>query len=101
MDFGWIESLLFDKDSIAHVILIYAFAIALGVRLGKIRILGVSLGVTFVLFVGLILGHFDLAVNAEILHFVREFGLILFIFSIGSEERRVGKECRSRWSPYH
>ena len=85
MDFGWIESLLFDKDSIAHVILIYAFAIALGVRLGKIRILGVSLGVTFVLFVGLILGHFDLAVNAEILHFVREFGLILFIFSIGMQ----------------
>lgn len=85
MDLGWIESLLFDKDSIAHVILIYAFAIALGVRLGKIRILGVSLGVTFVLFVGLILGHFNLAVNAEILHFVREFGLILFIFSIGMQ----------------
>ncbi|MDD2962049.1 MAG: putative transporter [Muribaculaceae bacterium] len=79
----WVEALLFNKDSIAHVVLLYAFVIAVGVRLGKIKIFGVSLGVTFVLFVGLIMGHFQFAVNTEILHFVREFGLILFIFSIG------------------
>lgn len=79
----WIQSLIFDKDSIAHIILIYAIVIAVGVRLGKIKIFGVSLGVTFVLFIGLIVGHFQLGVNAEILHFIREFGLILFIFSIG------------------
>lgn len=79
----WINDLLFNENSIAHVVLIYAFAIALGVILGKIKIFGVSLGVTFVLFVGIILGHFGFAVNHDILHFVREFGLILFIFSIG------------------
>ena len=79
----WISDLLFNENSIAHVVLIYAFAIALGVILGKIKIFGVSLGVTFVLFVGIILGHFGFAVNHDILHFVREFGLILFIFSIG------------------
>lgn len=79
----WINDLLFNENSIAHVVLIYAFAIALGVILGKIKIFGVSLGVTFVLFVGIILGHFGFAINHDILHFVREFGLILFIFSIG------------------
>lgn len=79
----WINDLLFNENSIAHVVLIYAFAIALGVILGKIKIFGVSLGVTFVLFVGIVLGHFGFAVNHDILHFVREFGLILFIFSIG------------------
>ncbi len=86
----WILELLSPKDaatdaasSIAYVVLLYAFVIALGVRLGKIKIFGVSLGVTFVLFVGLVMGHFGYGINAEILHFVREFGLILFIFSIG------------------
>lgn len=79
----WINDLLFNENSIAHVVLIYAFAISFGVLLGKIKIFGVSLGVTFVLFVGIVLAHFGFAVNHDILHFVREFGLILFIFSIG------------------
>ena len=79
----WIKTLLFDENSIAHVVLVYAFTIAVGVRLGKIKIFGVSLGVTFVLFVGLILGHFRFGVNHDILHFIRGFGLILFILSIG------------------
>ena len=85
MDLGWITNLLFDKDSIAHVILIYSLAISAGVALGKIRILGVSLGVTFVLFVGLLLGHLKFAINPDILGFIREFGLIMFIFSIGMQ----------------
>lgn len=79
----WIQNLLTDSNSVAHIVLIYAFTIALGVRLGKIKIFGVSLGVTFVLFVGIVLGHFGFSVNGAVLHFVREFGLILFIFSIG------------------
>ena len=79
----WIVTLLTDSNSVAHIVLIYAFAIALGVRLGKMKLFGVSLGVTFVLFVGILLGHFGLSVNPAVLHFVREFGLILFIFSIG------------------
>jgi putative transport protein len=78
----WLISLLYD-ESIAHIILLYSFVIAVGVMLGKIKIFGVSLGVTFVLFAGIVVGHFGFTVNAEVLHFIREFGLILFIFSIG------------------
>ncbi|MBD5233267.1 MAG: putative transporter [Bacteroidales bacterium] len=69
--------------SIASTLLLYSFVIAAGIFIGKIKIFGVSLGVTFVLFVGILLGHFGYIVDPNILKFVREFGLILFIFSIG------------------
>jgi putative transport protein len=78
----WFIDLL-TKESIAHTILLYSFVISLGVLLGKIKIGSVSLGVTFVLFVGIAVGHFGFTVEAETLHFIKEFGLILFIFSIG------------------
>lgn len=68
---------------LASTLVLYSFVIAAGVFLGKLKIAGVSLGVTFVLFVGIIMGHFGYVVNPEVLKFVREFGLILFIFSIG------------------
>ncbi len=71
------------NTSLASTIVLYSFVIALGVYLGKLKIAGVSLGVTFVLFVGIIMGHFGYIVDGEVLHFIREFGLILFIFSIG------------------
>ena len=71
--------------SLASTILLYSFVIFAGIYLGKITIMGVSLGVTFVLFVGIILGHFGYGVEANTLHFLREFGLILFIFSIGMQ----------------
>ncbi|MDR1544627.1 MAG: putative transporter [Prevotellaceae bacterium] len=74
---------LFTDHSIAHTILLYALVISAGVMLGKIKIRGVSLGVTWVLFVGIIVGHFGLKIDEEILHFIKEFGLILFVFSIG------------------
>lgn len=80
----WIQNLLFPgNESLASTIVLYSFVIALGVYLGKLKISGVSLGVTFVLFVGIIMGHFGYVVNHDVLHFIREFGLILFIFSIG------------------
>lgn len=69
--------------SLASTILLYSFVIAVGVYLGKLRIAGVSLGVTFVLFVGILMGHFGYEVDTQVLKFVREFGLILFIFAIG------------------
>lgn len=69
--------------NLASTIALYSFVIAMGVLLGKLKIGGVSLGVTFVLFVGILMGHFGYTVNGEILKFVREFGLILFIFAIG------------------
>lgn len=71
--------------SLASTVLLYSFVIFAGIFLGKIKIFGVSLGVTFVLFVGIILGHFGYAVEGNTLHFLREFGLILFIFSIGMQ----------------
>ena len=78
----WLISLLTD-ESVAHIVLLYAFVISIGVMLGKIKIFGISLGVTFVLFVGLFVGHFGFTINQEVLHFIREFGLILFVFTIG------------------
>ncbi len=71
------------STDLASTLVLYSFVIAAGVFLGKLKIAGVSLGVTFVLFVGILMGHFGYIVNAEVLKFVREFGLILFIFSIG------------------
>lgn len=71
--------------SLASTVLLYSFVIFVGIWLGKIKILGVSLGVTFVLFVGILLGHFGYTVESNTLHFLREFGLILFIFSIGMQ----------------
>lgn len=79
----FIELLRPGNLSLASSVLLYSFVIFAGILLGKIKVLGVSLGVTFVLFVGILLGHFGYAVEANTLHFLREFGLILFIFSIG------------------
>lgn len=71
------------NTSIAATLVLYSFVIAAGIYIGKMKIFGVSLGVTFVLFVGILMGHFGYVVDDAILKFVREFGLILFIFSIG------------------
>lgn len=82
MDF--ISDLLMPGNmSIASTLVLYSFVIAAGIYIGKLRIFGVSLGVTFVLFVGILMGHFGYIVDNDVLKFVREFGLILFIFSIG------------------
>ena len=80
----WILDLLMPGNtSIASTLVLYSFVIAAGIYIGKLKICGVSLGVTFVLFVGILMGHFGYIVDDSILKFVREFGLILFIFSIG------------------
>lgn len=80
-----IELLSPGNDSLASAVMLYSFVIFAGIYLGKIKICGVSLGVTFVLFVGILLGHFGYMVHHDILHFLRDFGLILFIFSIGMQ----------------
>ncbi|MBP3536238.1 MAG: putative transporter [Muribaculaceae bacterium] len=77
------ELFLPGNTSIASTLVLYSFVIAAGIYIGKMKIAGVSLGVTFVLFVGILMGHFGYVVDNAILKFVREFGLILFIFSIG------------------
>lgn len=81
----WVSDLLWNDSSAAHTILMLAVAIGGGIYFGKIKFFGISLGITWVLFVGLILGHFGLTVNDSILHFVKEFGLILFVYSIGMQ----------------
>ena len=75
----WIENLLFTTESVAHTVFLYAFVIALGVYLGKMKFFGISLGVTFVLFVGIVAGHFGFVGEKNIMHFLQEFGLILFV----------------------
>ena len=82
----WLIELLSPNNlTLASTILLYSFVIFAGIYLGKIKIFGVSLGVTFVLFVGILMGHLGYIVEGETLHFLREFGLILFIFSIGMQ----------------
>lgn len=71
------------SNSIASTLMLYSFVIAFGIYLGKRKLFGISLGVTFVLFVGIVMGSFGYCVDENILKFIREFGLILFIFSIG------------------
>ena len=78
----WLIDLVWN-NSVAHTIFILGLVISLGVWLGKIRIGGISLGVTWVLFVGLIVSHFGLVVEPHLLHFLKEFGLILFVYSVG------------------
>lgn len=79
----WLQGLFTDVNSIAHIVLLYSFVIAVGVLLGKIKFFGVSLGVTFVLFTGIVCGHFGFTGNTQILTFLQDFGLILFVFCIG------------------
>ena len=84
----WFVNLFTNGGSIAHIVLLYSFVITLGVLLGKIKIGGISLGVTFVLFVGIIVGHF-LHIGqtkygftpepSDVLNFIQDFGLILFV----------------------
>ncbi|MCQ2243394.1 MAG: putative transporter [Bacteroidaceae bacterium] len=83
MELSWLTNLFTDTDSIAHIVLLYAMVIAVGVYLGKIKIAGISLGVTFVLFAGIVAGHFGLTAPASTLTFAQDFGLILFVFMIG------------------
>lgn len=80
---NWITPLLSDTDSIGHVLLVYSIVIAAGMALGRIKIFGISLGVTFVLFVALAANYFGVNVNATTMNFLRDFGLILFVFFIG------------------
>lgn len=81
---NWINELIWGQG-VGHSILLLSFVIALGIQLGKIKIFGVSLGITFVLFVGIIMGHFGITVNPHVIHFFQEFGLILFVYSVGMQ----------------
>ncbi len=81
--FQWLINLFTTTDSVAHIALLYAIVIATGVYLGKIKVGGIALGVTFVLFAGILAGHVGFTAPLPILTFVQDFGLILFVFMIG------------------
>ena len=68
---------------VAHSVLILSLVITIGIALGKVKVAGVSLGITWILFVGIVFGHFNMNLNEHLLHFLKEFGLILFVYSIG------------------
>lgn len=74
---------LFVGEGIAHTVLVLSLVITVGILLGKIKIHGISLGVTWILFVGIAAGHFGMSIDHDTLHFIKEFGLILFVYSIG------------------
>ncbi|MBR2476477.1 MAG: transporter, partial [Bacteroidaceae bacterium] len=80
----WLSNLIFTPG-LANTVILYSFIIAAGVWLGKRKIFGISLGVTFVLFVGILVGHFTdyFSINKDVLDFAKELGLILFVYSIG------------------
>ena len=78
---------LFFGNGIAHTILLLAFVIGGGLYLGRFKVKGISLGSTWVLFLGILMGHLGFGGDPDALHFVKEFGLILFVFSIGLQGR--------------
>ena len=81
---NWLNELVFGTG-IAHSMFVFALVISIGISLGRIKIFGVSLGITWILFVGIAFGHFGLSIDPTILHFMKEFGLIIFIYSIGMQ----------------
>ena len=79
----WLINLFTDTDSIAHIVLLYALVISVGIGLGRIKVFGISLGVTFVLFAGILAGHLHFTGTTNILTYIQDFGLILFVYCIG------------------
>ena len=81
----WFFDLFTKTDSVAHIALLFAIVISVGILLGKIKVYGISLGVTFVLFAGIVAGHIGFTAPTNILNFLQDFGLILFVFCIGMQ----------------
>ena len=80
----WFNDLLWG-GGVAHSVILLSLVIVFGILLGKVRVAGISLGITFVLFVGIVMGHFGLTIDPVVMHFFKEFGLILFVYSIGMQ----------------
>lgn len=78
----WLHE-LFTETSIAQSVVIYGLVIAIGIWMGRIKIFGISLGITWVLFAGLIMSYSGVEIDLGTEHFIKEFGLILFVYSIG------------------
>jgi putative transport protein len=79
----WLFDLFNDHSTIVYVILVYSLVIAAGVALGKLAVKGVSFGIACVLFTGILASYLGFSVEREVLEFIREFGLILFVYTMG------------------
>ena len=97
----WIINLFTNTESIAHIALLYAIVIAVGILLGKIKIGGISLGVTWVLFAGILAGHVGFTAPKDTMTFVQDFGLILFVFCIGLQVGPGFFESNAQPALYH
>lgn len=84
MIMNWITDLVFGTG-IGHSVMLLAICITVGIVLGRVKVFGISLGITFVLFVGILMGHFGITMDPHVLHFMKEFGLILFVYSVGMQ----------------
>lgn len=78
----WINSIFFEHSAL-QTIIILSLTTAIGISLGKIRIGGISLGVTFVFFMGIVAGHLGISLNPDMLNYAESFGLVLFVYSLG------------------
>ena len=78
----WLKELL-TQHSVAQTLIIYGLIISAGLALGKMQVKGISLGTTWILFIGLLASYLGAAVDADTVHFLRDFGLVLFVYSIG------------------
>lgn len=79
----WLWNLMADHESVAYTVIVYSVVIAIGVALGKVKFFGISFGIAWVLFAGIAMAEMGFTVNTHIQHFIKEFGLILFVYTIG------------------
>ncbi|ATA81223.1 potassium transporter TrkA [Capnocytophaga leadbetteri] len=79
----WLWNLMTDHESVAYTVIVYSVVIAIGVALGKVKFFGISFGIAWVLFAGIAMAEMGFTVNTHIQHFIKEFGLILFVYTIG------------------
>lgn len=79
---NWLETLLYQQSAL-QALVVLSIIIALGLGLGKIRIGGISLGVTFVFFTGILAGHLGLSIDPDMLSYAESFGLVLFVYELG------------------
>lgn len=78
----WLQDIITDHTALQAVVVL-SIIIALGLGLGKIRVMGISLGVTFVFFIGILAGHIGLSIDSHMLDFAQSFGLALFVYELG------------------
>ena len=78
----WIDSLFFEHSAI-QAIVVLSLVTAAGLWLGKMHVWGISLGVTFVFFVGILAGHLGISLDADMLNYAESFGLVLFVYALG------------------